>query len=600
MRLALLSILCLFCATLATRAQTGTIRGDSSSTPLQLSFAIGSETVGPVPFGPPTDWGADLKSPLSAELAWGFTVASDTIPSDSLGCSALATDLTGKIALLRRGACAFTAKAINAEAAGAIGFIIVNSLTENEENSVINMSGGSPPPAVGIPGASVSYNTGLRLTPALDSGELVTVSFNPVGTTGDFYIAQSSVIPLSQAAGTFDGYGARFATPTLGLSVVELTNVTGNDSIFTATLNVIDPDGSSSVVGTTLDTIPADSTEILLFDNDPITYSKLGTYSYFVTSTLDNQVTDTPTVVISPNFFQTVPEIIAQGASVATESFDAADKQVRFGMVVDISESVNAESVSFGICNGAELIDSVRGSTPVITASIYDIDLDNDGLADTAFSSVDVFTPDNEIGFGEYTITGEETCAAGADSLITIAIESSQEQDSVVLEAGKIYVVAVRIQSQNEGSGVQPVLQSSDNGASDYITFAEGPTYGSTFLEFDQKFTGYGTTTLVTRLTVSDNTPVSTKQLPELSGSFRLFPNPANDLVSMSYSLDGPSSETTYSLVNAQGQAVLGERSLTSQAGTLDISTGNLPTGLYSVVLKSDHGVKALRLAVEH
>ena len=61
---------------------------------------------------------------LVGELA---LVTSDT--SGTLACDSVLNDLTGKIAVIDRGVCAFSTKAINAQLAGAIGLIVINNAT---------------------------------------------------------------------------------------------------------------------------------------------------------------------------------------------------------------------------------------------------------------------------------------------------------------------------------------------------------------------------------------------------------------------------------------------------------------------------------------
>ncbi|HEU4602408.1 MAG TPA: PA domain-containing protein [Steroidobacteraceae bacterium] len=56
------------------------------------------------------------------------------------GCEAIASDIAGKIALIDRGTCAFLQKAQNAQAAGAIGVLIVN----NQPAGVAGMAGEDP------------------------------------------------------------------------------------------------------------------------------------------------------------------------------------------------------------------------------------------------------------------------------------------------------------------------------------------------------------------------------------------------------------------------------------------------------------------------
>lgn len=54
--------------------------------------------------------------------------ANYTVTSPANGCTAISTALTGKIALIDRGVCTFSTKIRNAEAAGAVGVLIVNNV----------------------------------------------------------------------------------------------------------------------------------------------------------------------------------------------------------------------------------------------------------------------------------------------------------------------------------------------------------------------------------------------------------------------------------------------------------------------------------------
>jgi hypothetical protein len=87
----------------------------------------------------PTTWSADMSNPANAVL--------DTvmIADDSLACAPLTNDLTGKIALVYRGTCNFSSKALAAQNAGAIACIIVN-----------NIPGAPVPMGIGVDGASVT------------------------------------------------------------------------------------------------------------------------------------------------------------------------------------------------------------------------------------------------------------------------------------------------------------------------------------------------------------------------------------------------------------------------------------------------------------
>ena len=91
-------------------------------------------------------------------LTGDVMLANDGVGTPSDGCEAITNDLTGKIALIDRGSCNFTTKAINAQDAGAIGVIIAN-----------NVSGATPPGlggsdlAVIVPTVSVTLDDGSLL-----------------------------------------------------------------------------------------------------------------------------------------------------------------------------------------------------------------------------------------------------------------------------------------------------------------------------------------------------------------------------------------------------------------------------------------------------
>ena len=92
-----------------------------------------------------------------------FSVSGTWVNADPLnGCAPLSDPaaVTGKIAVIDRGACAFADKVANAEAAGAIGVVIVNSVPGDE---VMTMGGTS---ATSLPALLVSNNTGIQIRSA--------------------------------------------------------------------------------------------------------------------------------------------------------------------------------------------------------------------------------------------------------------------------------------------------------------------------------------------------------------------------------------------------------------------------------------------------
>ncbi|KAI9283082.1 peptidase S8/S53 domain-containing protein [Umbelopsis sp. AD052] len=105
--------------------------------------------------------------PINAKTA--EIVATSSEPNKSAdGCSAIEADLTGKFALISRGGCFFDDKALNAQAAGAIGVLIYNNeigiLTPAAHNVKLKI------PVVGL-----SKEDGLAILKMLSNPEKATV-----------------------------------------------------------------------------------------------------------------------------------------------------------------------------------------------------------------------------------------------------------------------------------------------------------------------------------------------------------------------------------------------------------------------------------------
>lgn len=132
------------------------------------------------------------------------------------GCQALSNDLTGKVALVIRGACSFSTKYDTAAAAGASAIIVYNDGTSSSRIDPIVMSA----PGTTIPGVMISFTDGAALaaeagvTATLDPNNLVSrvnriagfSSRGPNGGAPDIIkpdIAAPGVAIL--AAGTPDG-----------------------------------------------------------------------------------------------------------------------------------------------------------------------------------------------------------------------------------------------------------------------------------------------------------------------------------------------------------------------------------------------------------
>ncbi|NNK71726.1 MAG: hypothetical protein HKO94_00905, partial [Flavobacteriaceae bacterium] len=122
---------------------------------------------------PTGSFGSTITSVITADLV----LANDATGVPTEGCNAFGEDATGKIALIRRGACNFTVKVKNAQDAGAIGVIMMNNI----DGTPIPMGGTDE--TITIPAVMISKSDGDLIEAAVNS-ETVNASLNP--TSGTF------------------------------------------------------------------------------------------------------------------------------------------------------------------------------------------------------------------------------------------------------------------------------------------------------------------------------------------------------------------------------------------------------------------------------
>lgn len=133
-----------------------------------------------------SDWGAAITNvPLTAEVI----IVEDATGNPSQGCTDLINgdELDGKIALIDRGSCEFGVKALKAQEAGAVGFIICNF-----EEGLVNMGGGAVGAQVTIPGVFIANSDCQKIRVHAGNGLIVSL------------VNQSDTTVAQKRAGSFD------------------------------------------------------------------------------------------------------------------------------------------------------------------------------------------------------------------------------------------------------------------------------------------------------------------------------------------------------------------------------------------------------------
>ncbi len=250
------------------------------TTPMQFLVNGPAPISGEMNYGYPVNFGPTTISTVTGDLEWGYSG-----PNDSLGCTTITTNLTGKVALIRRGACNFSQKVYESQLQGAVGCVILNNAGTYE---ISNMNVGSGGP-ITIPSVFLSFNDGEQLLSVLNLGNTVNVSFF-VPTVNDAVLSFAKNTPLSQ--------------------IIDLTNMrtdvynNGTAAVngVTATLDISNPIGAISSYSATIPTISASSEANVAFPG-VYTPTMTGVYTGVFKSSLNPSDSVIRTFVISNNTF---------------------------------------------------------------------------------------------------------------------------------------------------------------------------------------------------------------------------------------------------------------------------------------------------------
>jgi len=122
------------------------------------------------------DWGANLETTNITDTA---AFALDATNADSLGCQTIAnaSEVNGKIAVVYRGECQFSDKALNVQNAGAVALVIINS----QPGGPVGMAGGTVAAQVSIPVVMISQDDGAALKDAISQGKAIITIRNNTG-----------------------------------------------------------------------------------------------------------------------------------------------------------------------------------------------------------------------------------------------------------------------------------------------------------------------------------------------------------------------------------------------------------------------------------
>lgn len=520
-------------------------------------------------FGTTINWGANLSDPNNAVL--------DTvkIATDSLACSAVTNDLTGRIALVYRGGCNYSAKAYNAQNAGAIACILVN----NVPGLPLDMGAGVNANNVTIPVIMISITDGELLHDLMENGEDVVVYIghknsyypNDLGfTIKDVLHADASALPIQLAQN-----GSEFNT-TLGGWVRNY----GTADQTGITLNAMVNNGATvyNQTSSAFSLLSGDSAFVTLPDFNLSTYP---TGSYTLTYTIDFGNTDdysddntlVSEFVLTDSVFA-LARLDTQMSPIATIGF----KPSTFSSYSSCLAFSNAHASRIGALG-------MYFSASVYTSTANPDSLNGDEVKLKVLQWDDQFSDINDITFGFASLTEIASSTfqypVGAGSGYNGLTQYMPFDEPITLEDNQRYLFCVQTHDTRINFGHDQKSNYNQNYQQDLQVFHP--------YESNDNFVGAGFPIGYTPSLAVKVADASVIGLTENSVETSAFPNPSNGLITVKSPVNGLAVLT---ITDLSGRIVQSE-TVQILNGTFTIDVDDFNSGTYVFSLDYKNGAKS-------
>ena len=567
--------------TQSAQAQTGTQNDNFlfrvTTSQGTTDFANGTCGYGHSLFGP------SIAQELCGEIVWAYDIT-----PDSLACDPITQDLTGKIALIRRGTCNFSLKAYRAQQAGAIAVIIANHYNTAADNgcSIINMSAGDSAAAVVIPAIFISRDVAEVIVAGLDNEEAVEVCFllpRFYDASGPYHFAT----PVTQVD-TLNNFGVRYinrdGSIQEGISVkAEITEPDGNVVVLTAELDTLGSGGENFFTFPPYLPPAIKGTFNVLFTNNKYVESRDSLRARFIhtdyTFATDNSVDDPGGVGTSNANFISGDFIHQDGALCLTGPVGGVATYVTFG--ISNIDSVFVPDLPAG------------GTANDVTVFIYDGDADDDGQIDLSASFEDL----SQVGYGVYTMTGNELDGVFVD----VEVGDFLTGGPVELEPRHPYYVSLYYNGLEAGYG-RDIRFANSTEEWFYLNFPTTPLSigNGTALTFFNG--GWDGADVVQRLQLEGYVPGEVSVRPNLLTDAQVLinPNPATSAVRVDLKLEAVSEIVTLTLFDWQGRAISVQKAENLQKGQMTLNVETVPNGMYFLWVRTAEGDMMRKVAVCH
>ena len=478
-----------------------------------MNFVVNSPATvsGTYEYGYQADWGPTSIVTTCGDLAWGYTAN-----GDSVGCTPIVTDLTGKIAMISRGACMFSLKVYHAQAAGAIGAVIVNVNT-NPPDDIINMAGGDSMTAVTIPAVFVGYGTGSMLAAEMDANNTVNACF--------------FVPSIDEARGLYNYAVPKDQIQTLESFEMEIfNNGLADETNVTAFVEITEPNGTVSTISESVGTVVSGTAPIELeFTGTYTPPAVTGRYTVKYSLTSDQGSYSGDTVL---QYFDITDDIYRNDDNMG--SITVPNPGTNFLTRYDIgnmyypSSNAVATHASFVLRNAGYM----HGET-------FDII-----LYDTESQGIDYVVGNYPVlGFTSLVI---DSTIHGINDTIVVAIDALNGQNDLIADSS--YLITVQYDALTNSGLVDPPAFGTSAGRQNMWA-------STNVLRLEQTvYSGWNGSEIILRLHLGFPINVNNVVMDELAA--KVYPNPAQDFVTLDLNFDEVAQDVNVQMIDLQGRVI--------------------------------------------
>jgi len=568
------------------------------------------EIMGGYDFEDAANFGADVSTDVWTGDA--KFIDDGTGATASLGCEAAVNDLTGNIALIDRGSCAFVDKTLNAQNAGAIAVIIFNN---NPGEGPIGLGGENA--EITIPAVCLSYEDGQIIRAILEN-EPVNITIGNVIFENNISFADSNIslpgygiFPESQLGdgnfvftpgANFNNEGTASAENVTIDATIEYTPFGGSTTeVYSESGAIAGPVMTDSV--SDLQVLP-----MFEFTEGPGQYTITYEASSDTEDELSGDNTISRTVTISEGLVSKARWDMAENAPDNTSTFytGAGGGDIQFSVPIHLPNGAGG--------NMDTLIWRVLKTDPNLAGIAFDgfVYQWDDMNGDTLITNDEV----SIAGIAPFEFSSDETATSAIIRAPILDINTFDETGVPITDNDTYYIIAARYTGPEQVFfGFDEMYDHSQNqqilGAQGAITdldlnYLGSNAFGSESIpDFEAdafRFTGILGASVSLGVTVSglvDNTTEAI--LDEEALKISLFPNPTTEFLNVQLNLKHQTSYLEYSIRDASGKQVfLARDNSVFQQEQETLNVKQLPAGQYFLTIRTEQGIQTASFVVNN